>query len=55
MSDRIMVMNEGIIHQIDTHKNLIDNPADEYVENFVIKNIKMKIDSLIQFVDTNRE
>lgn len=55
MSDRIMVMNEGIIHQIDTPKNIIDNPADEYVERFVIKNIKMKIDSLIQFVDTDKE
>ena len=55
MSDRIMVMNEGVIHQIDTPKNIIENPADEYVERFVIKNIQMKIDSLIQFVDTNRE
>ena len=29
MSDKIMVMNEGIIHQIDTPKNIIDNKRFE--------------------------
>lgn len=50
MSDRIMVMNAGKIHQLDTPQNIIDNPADDYVRNFVINNIQMKIDSLIKFV-----
>lgn len=49
MSDRIMVMEAGRIHQLDTPKNLIDEPADEYVKTFVIKNINTKINSLIQF------
>ena len=49
MSDRIMVMDSGIIHQLDTPKNIIDHPADEYVKRFVIQNINIKINSLIQF------
>lgn len=49
MSDRIMVMDAGVIHQLDTPHNIIDHPADEYVERFVIQNINTKINSLIQF------
>ena len=52
MSDRIMVMDAGIIHQLDTPHNLIDHPADDYVKRFVIKNIDIKINSLIQFART---
>jgi len=54
MSDRIMVMDKGIIHQLDTPKNLIDNPADEYIKEFVIRNINIKINSLIQFARTEQ-
>ena len=49
MSDRIMVMDAGVIHQLDTPHTIIDHPADEYVKKFVIKNIDIKIKSLIQF------
>jgi ABC-type spermidine/putrescine transport systems, ATPase components len=49
MSDRIMVMEKGEIRQLDTPQNIIDHPADAYVESFVIKNIQIKIDSLIRF------
>ena len=52
MSDRIMVMDSGVIHQLDTPHNIIDCPADEYVKRFVIKNINIKINSLIQFART---
>ena len=55
MSDRIMVMDAGVIHQLDTPQNLIDHPADEYVKRFVIKNINIKIHSLIQFARTDDE
>ena len=49
MSDRIMVMDAGVIHQLDTSQNIIDHPADDYVKRFVLKNINTKISSLIQF------
>ncbi len=54
MSDRIMVMDAGVIHQLDTPHNIIDHPTDEYVRRFVIKNIDIKINSLIQFARAER-
>ncbi len=52
MSDRIMVLNEGKVQQLDTPRGIIDHPANDYVERFVIHNIQLKIDSLIQFART---
>lgn len=49
MSDRIMVMYNGVIQQLDTPMNIIDAPANEFVEKFVKKNIQIKIDSLLPF------
>jgi ABC-type proline/glycine betaine transport system ATPase subunit len=50
-----MVMDNGIIRQIDTPDNIIKNPADEYVRNFVIRNIQLKIDSLSRFAISPEE
>ena len=50
MSDRIMIMREANIVQLDTPDNIIDNPADDYVRDFVIKNLQIKIDSLLKCV-----
>ncbi len=55
MSDRIMVMDAGVIHQLDTPQGIIDHPADDYVKRFVIKNINTKINSLIQFARSAAE
>ncbi|MCK9330056.1 MAG: ABC transporter ATP-binding protein [Candidatus Cloacimonetes bacterium] len=49
LSDRILVMDKGVIQQIDTPVNIIDHPANDYVERFVKKNIQIKIDSLLPF------
>ncbi|MDE6727659.1 MAG: ABC transporter ATP-binding protein [Oscillospiraceae bacterium] len=49
MSDRIMVMGEAHIHQIGTPKEILDNPADEYVKSFVIDNLNKKIASLMKY------
>ena len=35
MSDRIMVMDAGVIHQLDTPQNIIDHPADDYVSGLL--------------------
>ena len=50
MSDRIMVMNDGNICQIDTPHNLLQNPADEFVKSFVIDNLKLKMDSMFEYM-----
>ena len=49
MSDRIMVMDNGVIHQIDSPENIIANPANDYVRRFVVHNLQLKIDSLSRF------
>lgn len=38
IADRICIMHKGKILQYDTPENILRNPADEYVENFVGKN-----------------
>ena len=50
MSDRVMVMRDAEIVQIDKPENIMRYPADEYVKEFVIKNIKAKINSLSGYV-----
>ena len=50
MSDRIMVMNNGNIHQLDTPQNIINSPEYDYVNQFVLQNLKTKINSLIKYV-----
>jgi ABC-type Fe3+/spermidine/putrescine transport system ATPase subunit len=54
LSDRIMVMNQGVIEQLDTPENIIRNPASQYVKDFVIKNLQLKIDSLIKYMGTGK-
>ncbi len=50
MSDRIMVMREAQLVQLGTPMELIQNPADDYVKEFVIGNLQTKIRSLVRFV-----
>ena len=50
MSDRIMVMKEAVIEQLDTPENIIKNPANDYVRTFVLDNLNTKIDSLMKYV-----
>jgi ABC-type Fe3+/spermidine/putrescine transport system ATPase subunit len=51
MSDRIMVMREANIVQIGTPKEIIQNPADAYVKEFVLDNVQTKIDALKHFME----
>ena len=37
MSDRVIVFNKGIVQQIDTPMNIYNNPANEFVADFVGK------------------
>ena len=50
MSDRIMIMREANVVQLDTPDNIVDHPADDYVKNFVLRNLQIKIDSLLKCV-----
>lgn len=48
MSDRVMVMSEGKIHQIAEPEEVVEHPADEYVKRFVVDNLMIKINSLLK-------
>ena len=50
LSDRIMVMDNGTIQQLDTPETIVANPANAYVRDFVLHNLHTKIDSLIKYV-----
>jgi ABC-type Fe3+/spermidine/putrescine transport system ATPase subunit len=50
MSDRIMVMKEAVIEQLDTPENIIKTPANDYVRTFVLDTLNTKIDSLMKYV-----
>lgn len=51
LSDRVMVMGEGRIHQLAAPEEIIAHPADEYVAEFVVRNLRVKMDSLARFMD----
>lgn len=53
LSDRIMIMDHGAISQFDTPENIVNCPANEYVQTFVLDNLQAKIESLMKF--TNRK
>ena len=46
MSDRVMVMNNGIIEQIDVPNVIYNKPKNEYVRNFVTNHLKEKVSSI---------
>lgn len=46
LSDRIMVMSEGNIEQIDTPRNIYEHPANDYIKDFVIAHLDSKLASL---------
>jgi ABC-type Fe3+/spermidine/putrescine transport system ATPase subunit len=51
MSDRIIVMKAGRVAQFDTPGNIVSNPANEYVHDFVVQNLRLKLKSLAKYLD----
>lgn len=50
MSDRIMIMDNSRLVQIDTPDNIVSNPANDYVKRFVIENLQAKVNSIKRYV-----
>ena len=48
MSDRIMIIKDGKLQQIDTPYNILNNPANEYVDTFVCKQLDKKVKSILK-------
>ena len=51
MADRIMVMEESRLVQLDTPIDIIKNPANDYVKRFVLENLRIKIESLSKYIN----
>jgi ABC-type Fe3+/spermidine/putrescine transport system ATPase subunit len=50
MSDRIMVMRNGCIEQLATPMEIVNHPVSDYVQEFVLRNIRIKMESLLPYV-----
>jgi ABC-type Fe3+/spermidine/putrescine transport system ATPase subunit len=46
LSDRVMVMNEGNIEQIDTPNKIYNHPKNDYVKKFVVNHLIEKVSSI---------
>ena len=46
LSDRVMVMSEGHIEQIDTPNRIFNHPKNKYVKNFVTNHLIEKVSSI---------
>ena len=56
LADRIAIMKDGIIEQLDTPDNIVLNPATEYVKKFtedVPREKVLKIESIMDTYDSN--
>ena len=58
LADRIAIMKDGIIEQLDVPANIVLNPATEYVRKFtqeVPREKVLKIESVMDPVDASEE
>ena len=46
LSDRVMVMKDGNIVQIDTPNRIYNHPKNDYVRNFVVNHLIEKVSSI---------
>ena len=58
LADRIAIMKDGVIEQLDTPANIVLNPATEYVRKFteeVPREKVLKVESIMATVDSTEE
>lgn len=48
MADRIMVMSEGRMEQLDTPEMIYAHPANQFVKDFVVAHLEQKYQSLLK-------
>ena len=55
LADRVMIMSEGNIEQIDTPDNIYKNPKNEYIKEFVIAHLEQKYESLLKCTGRSKD
>ena len=46
LSDRILVLNNGRIEQLDTPAQIYHNPKSEFIKSFIVEQLDEKVDSI---------
>ena len=46
LSDRVMIMNEGNIVQLDVPNKIYNKPKNSYVKKFVVDHLNEKVSSI---------
>ncbi len=55
LSDRIMVLNDLRIAQLDTPYNLYHHPADAFVKRFIVDHLDMKVKSIEESIGEEKQ
>lgn len=50
LSDRVMIMDKAHIEQLDTPERIVAEPASRYVQEFVLDNLRAKVDSIARYI-----
>lgn len=50
LSDRVMIMDRAHIEQLDTPERIVAAPASRYVQEFVLDNLRAKVDSIARYI-----
>jgi iron(III) transport system ATP-binding protein len=54
ISDKVLIINKGKIEQFDSPENIINNPASDFVENFILQQLKIKKDNIYKLFKTGK-
>ncbi|MCR5400613.1 MAG: ABC transporter ATP-binding protein [Treponema sp.] len=46
ISDKVLILNKGKIEQFDKPSEILNNPKSEFVENFILNQLKIKKDNI---------
>ena len=50
LSDRILIMDKARVEQLDTPERIVEAPASRYVQEFVLDNLRAKVDSIARYI-----
>jgi iron(III) transport system ATP-binding protein len=54
ISDKVLIINKGKIEQFDSPENIINEPASDFVENFILQQLKIKKDNIYKLFKTGK-
>ena len=50
LSDKVLIINDGEIAQYGTPKEIIQQPADDFVENFILNQLEIKTTNIVHLL-----